>query len=91
MAHWPPADKQLITWRAVLPWQEISPLENRKTKENKTKKQNKTKTLCFLSDQDHVLRDGWSVELEAVQGPGGTDLAGLWLQSGPTGVLLLYS
>lgn len=90
MAHWPPADKQLITWSAVLPWQEISPLENQnKRKQNKKTKQDKT--LCFLSDQDDVLRDGWSVELEAVQGPGGTDLAGLWLQSGPTGVLLLYS
>lgn len=85
MAHWPPAAMQLITWRAVLPWQEISP----------TGKQNKNKTKpkkhCFLSDQYDVLRDGWSVELEAVQGPGVTDLAGLWLRSGPTGVLLLYS
>lgn len=36
------------------------------------------KILCFLCDQDRVLRDGWSVELDADQ-------------SGPTGVMLLCS
>lgn len=52
------SDKQLITWRAVVPWQEISP---------KKKKTTTKEPLCFLSDQEDVLRDGWSVELEAVQ------------------------
>lgn len=56
------SDVQLGMWRAVLLWQEVS--QNNK---NKTEKQTKRKEKCFLSDKEDVLRDGCSVELEAVQ------------------------
>lgn len=71
-------------WHTVLPWHGI-----RSPPQKKKKNEPPRQTWCFLSDQDHVLRDGWSVVLEAVQA-WEWQLAGLWLQSGPTGVMLLY-
>lgn len=55
------------TWRAVVPWQDMS--------------QKKRKEMILCDHQEDVLRDGWSVEVEAAQarvfGPRRA-LAALW-------------
>lgn len=64
------SDMRLITWHVVLPWQEISP-KKQQQKQKKNNNNPKKKPLCFLSDQEDVLRDGWSVELGGSSDPDG--------------------
>lgn len=81
MEYWPSdkklpcSDMQLVTWRAVVPWQEIINPPRKEIKKKQKKPQTKH---CFLSDQEDVLRGGWSVELEAVQ----AQVWQTWLGSG---------